>query len=142
MYLQTSVLLWPTGSKPRMILLSTAEKQSFTDSVKTAGKKMIKPLKRDLTAVTSLLTLFLLIAAIVCSHIFLASEADHDCSGNECRICLAIAFIEGTLDFLSASAVCVYLNVSATEAESVSKIIFQPGKMILSPVLLKDKLSD
>jgi len=87
-----------------------------------------------LAAVLALILLF--------SALFIVLEADHDCHGENCRVCMQIRLCEGLL-----RQAAVFLAVML--AEGVLRALFRAGKAFLrrtagaaTLIKLKVKLSD
>ncbi len=80
--------------------------------------------------------------AMLFSVLFIAHESQHDCSGNNCSVCMKIEACESALRNISGavSAAAVLAAVSFVFVKavlSVSAVCVQP-----TPVSLKVKLSD
>ena len=86
----------------------------------------------------SILALSLLLSAA-----FVLVELRHDCTGEHCEICLAVAHSVSYLKAETASALPVSVSISVVFAESQLSYLQKHTPMLKdSPVTLKVKLSD
>lgn len=92
-----------------------------------------------------IVAVFLAVTALfvmLCSALFIAAEADHDCVGNNCPICCRINACRDALKNLSL-AVCASA-VAAVFTYTVYKCVSACSKLVraYTLVILKVKLSD
>ena len=83
-----------------------------------------------------------LIAALFSSAFYIALEADHDCSGEDCRVCAQILVCVQTLRGFSLAMIVVL-------AARIVRVILRSGRMLpvsafsrFLPVSMKVKLSN
>lgn len=83
-----------------------------------------------------------LAAVMLSSAIYLAVEADHDCSGDDCAICRQISICENLLKTLGLAGAAV--AISAVLTYTMCKAILPCAETIgtLTLVALKVKLSN
>ena len=82
----------------------------------------------------------LFVVAMVTSVLFIALEAEHDCIGEDCPVCLQIAVCHSILN-LSAGAAGIVLLAAFRRWIASSKTLFlSKGSKIQSPIRLKVKL--
>ena len=81
-----------------------------------------------------------LAVVMLSSAVYLAVEADHDCSGDDCAICRQISICENLLKSLAGAAAAI----SAAFAYTVCRAILPCAEMngTLTLVALKVKLSN
>lgn len=95
--------------------------------------------KNRLTAAVLALTVAVL---LFCSVSFLLAEADHDCRGENCAVCIQICRCENTLQMLAG----VLFTVLSVAALSIFALILSSSleetQRAVSLVSLKVKLSD
>lgn len=84
----------------------------------------------------------LMIFVLTFSRLFIAAESDHECSGEECRICRVIATAEKTLKELSLLLLLSAFAAAVSTAAAVSPRVFAGDAFAFTPVLLKVKLTD
>ena len=84
--------------------------------------------------------LFLFIALF--SRVYIVSEVNHDCVGEECPICQALTVAEEVEEGISAAGGVIIAAVAFLFAALI--LLYTPAKNILSTTLisLKVKLSD
>lgn len=90
----------------------------------------------------ALLLTVLMTVVIFSSVVYIAAEADHDCSGDNCPVCYHISICENTLK--AVGIVCtalIFIGFSGIFALSLFSLSFMPVYGI-SLVTLKVKLSD
>ncbi|MCR5041737.1 MAG: hypothetical protein K6C36_06565 [Clostridia bacterium] len=84
----------------------------------------------------------LILAAVAAALIIVVHEADHDCTGEGCPICAAVAVCQNTLKTLSAAlAVCASIAASGCFA-AYFNTVFDASLHKETPVSLKVKLLD
>ena len=93
--------------------------------------------RKDLISLTALAVC----AAILLSLCFVAAEADHDCQGENCPVCLAIGACAAVL---SAAVLSAAALLSKAPAERLPRIMRFPasGAAVFNPITLKVKLSN
>ena len=95
-------------------------------------------IKKTSLAVIAVFVIFILIF----SRLFIAAESDHDCSGEECRVCRIITTAEQTLKELSL----LLFAAAAAAVTSVAAVLPRRDSageaFVFTPVLLKVKLTD
>ena len=84
----------------------------------------------------------LLVFVMLFSHLFVIAEADHDCSGEDCPVCLALAVIEEILKGLSLLLLLVAFSAALTSLVTKLRHAFVPSILFSTPVLLKVKLTN
>lgn len=78
--------------------------------------------------------------AVMASALVIAHEADHDCAGDDCPVCAAIAICQNTLKTLGyALGVVAFITVCIVFLRFL-RSLFRAVSFNHSPVLLKVKL--
>ena len=79
--------------------------------------------------------------AMTCSVFYIATEANHDCTGADCPVCHQISVCEGMLKNLS-SAVCAAAFTAMAAYALCASIVPRTGACRpITPVALKVKLT-
>lgn len=105
-------------------------------------RKRAKQIMDDRTRITAVLMLFVVLLFLLASAWFIAHEADHDCTGEDCPVCALIRISENNLRQLGSGA------PAAAAAVSFILIIMmiQPGTdggiTISTPVSRKTRLNN
>lgn len=88
----------------------------------------------------------LLIAAVcfamLFSLCFIAAAAHHDCTGEDCAVCMQISFCESVLRTLSQSAAAIFAAGAVVCLIVSVSFAAKKGLSVDSPVSLRVKLSD
>ncbi|MBQ9545559.1 MAG: AraC family transcriptional regulator [Clostridia bacterium] len=87
----------------------------------------------------AILAAFLLIC-VTASLIFIAGEADHDCSGDDCPVCAFIAICRNTLRSLFEAAAVFAVTAASVGFAAVTVSASSAGLHGATPVSLKVKL--
>ena len=96
----------------------------------------MKKFKRFLIiAVTALIAL-----AMLSSVAFIAAEADHECSGEDCAVCCAISACVNILKSFSAALAVAAAGAFAFSALTDAVIHYESARFVRTPVALKTKL--
>ena len=100
--------------------------------------KLMKLMKRKTIV---FLTALAVCAAILLSLCFVAAEADHDCQGENCPVCLAIGACAAVL---SAAVLSAAALLSKAPAERLPRVMRFPaqGSAFYDLITLKVKLSN
>ena len=85
---------------------------------------------------------FLLLFVLLFSHLFIVAEADHQCSGEDCRICQTIWIVEGILKGISLLIGLSVTIIAMRFAAIGSHFRFIQTAFRFTPILLKVKLSN
>ncbi|MBQ6552504.1 MAG: hypothetical protein IJL83_02685 [Clostridia bacterium] len=93
--------------------------------------------KKNRVIATVLAVVFAL--AVALSLVFIAAEADHDCSGEDCPVCELLALCRGVLrGVLAAAFVC--LAAAALRTAALSRSARSALRAAITPASLKVKL--
>lgn len=93
--------------------------------------------KRSLTVLAAVLALVML-----CSVLFIALEADHDCQGDDCAVCAQISACVRLIEHLALSALAAAAAAVLPEAAPQAKDALARACHGVSLISLKVKLSD
>lgn len=93
---------------------------------------------RVLAAALTAALLFLLLS----SALYIAMEAEHDCTGDDCPICCRLAVCENAMKLLGQAAGLVLFAAAAAVSASALPSAAKKAARAVSLVSLKVKLSD
>ncbi|MGN1134937.1 MAG: hypothetical protein ACI4SF_01835 [Oscillospiraceae bacterium] len=89
-----------------------------------------------------ILSVFSIVFAMVFSFSFIALNADHDCVGENCPICEAVAQSEEAVQTLGTASAAVFAFSSAVYIIGISVCVPTWVDYALDPIKLKVKLSN
>lgn len=90
--------------------------------------------------ITAAILIAVLSLAVIVSSAYIISEADHDCTGADCEICIRVALCENTVKGISLAVISFaafrHLNfcIASAVIPAKSRVSF------CNPVFLKDEL--
>ncbi|HOO61460.1 MAG TPA: hypothetical protein PKV44_03440 [Bacillota bacterium] len=76
------------------------------------------------------------------SVLFIALEADHDCTGEHCPICLQIEICENTINKISFAIVSVSIIITLKQILVKILPIINEQYLLSTPITLKDKMTN
>ena len=84
----------------------------------------------------------LVLAAVLFSAFYIAVEADHDCAGEDCPVCLCIRFCADTLNLFRQKAITVARILLPALCFSAAAAVFSALMTEESPVKGKVRLNN
>lgn len=90
----------------------------------------------------ALILAFVLCLTMLFSATFIVTEADHDCTGEDCPICYQISICENTLKTLSYAVIAITLTLALIYCLTLSVPMSFLGRKNTSLITLKVKLSN
>ncbi len=92
--------------------------------------------------ITAVFMLLVVLAFLLLSTFFIAHEADHECSGEDCPVCALIQISENNLRQLGSGSPAAAAAVSLVLIILVMQINTDTGIIISTPVSRKTRLNN
>lgn len=91
---------------------------------------------------TAILMIFVVLMFLMLSVFFIAHEADHDCTGEDCPVCALIQMCEDSLRHLVNGAPAAAAAVLCISLILVMQFCMNDGIIISTPVSRKTRLNN